>query len=67
MKIIKYIHVVRLDSYRKFIVLYDDGTWEELFRFRWNNIPKIDGKLFLKKTRSEAIEIYDRLINKIEA
>lgn len=64
MKIIKHIHVVRLDSYRKFIVLYEDGTWEELFQFHWNNVPKIDGKLFIRKTRSEAIEIYNQLINK---
>ena len=67
MKKIIYTHVVRLDNYRKFIVLYDDGTWEELFKFRWDNVPKIDGKLFLRKTRSEAVELHYRLTAKEKA
>ena len=67
MKKIKYIHVVKLDSCNKFIVLYDDGTWEELFQFHWSNVPKIDGKLFLRKTRSEAMDMYYQLTNTEEA
>lgn len=67
MKKIRYTHVVRLDSCNKFIALYDDGTWEELFKFRWDNVPKIDGKLFLRKTRSEAVELHYQLTNKEEA
>lgn len=67
MKKIKHIHVVRLDSHRKLIALYDDGTWEELFQFHWNDVPKIDGKLFLRKTRDEAIELHYRLTAKKRA
>ncbi len=59
---VKYVHVVRLDGYRKFIVLYDDGTWEELFRFHWTNPQKIDGKLFLRKTRDEAFDLAIQLL-----
>jgi hypothetical protein len=64
MKKIKYVHVVKLDSYRKYIALYEDETWEELFQVRYLNATQIDGKLFLRKTRTEAIDIYNQLTNK---
>jgi len=54
---IKYVHVVRNDRYRKFVVLYDDKTWEELFQVDSRD-ETVDGKLFLRKTRDEAMEIF---------
>lgn len=65
MKKIKYTHVVFRDcGYRVMIVLYDDGTWEELFKYFRTKWSIIDGKLFLRKTREEAIELYNQLVNK---
>lgn len=68
MKRIKYIHVMkRSGGYNHMVALYDDGTWEELFRFHWSNMPKIDGKLFLRKTREEAMDLYRQLLNEKRA
>lgn len=60
-KIVKYTHRVKSGKNSKFIVLYEDGTWEELFKFNEHGDIKWDScKKFHGKTRDEAIDLYHK-------
>lgn len=50
-------------TYAYLIFLYEDGTWEKIFEYRWNiddDRKKYNAGRFCKKTREEAMAMLEK-------
>jgi hypothetical protein len=62
-EIIEYVHVIKNDGYRRIIVLYTNGTWENIAEIHHNR-ELFNGRSLVRKTRNEALDSIQEFVSK---